>query len=51
MASLHSIQEVLNDPLIKCKLAKYVWWLSYDHAIKALIRTFTSILVNLEREA
>ena len=51
MASLHSIQEVLNDPHIKCKLAEYVRWLSHDHAIKALIRTFPSILVSLDREA
>ena len=51
MASLHAIQEVLNDPLIKCKLAKDVRWLSHDNAIKALIRTFPSILVSLDREA
>ena len=40
MVSLHSIQEVLNDPLIKHKLAKDVQWLSHDYAIKALMHTF-----------
>lgn len=51
MANLHAIQEVLNDPVIKCKQAKDVRWLSHDNAIKALIRTLPSILVSLEREA
>ena len=51
MASLHAIQEVLNDPVIKCKQAKDVRWLSHDNAIKALIRTLPSILVSLDREA
>ena len=51
MANLHLIQEILNDPLIKCKLAKDVRWLSHDIAIKALIRTLPSILVSLDRES
>ena len=51
MASLHAIQEVLNDPVIKYKQAKDVYWLSHDNAIKALIRTLPSILVSLDREA
>ena len=38
MANLHSIQEILDDPVIKCKQAKDVRWLSHDNAIKALIR-------------
>ena len=33
MASVHAIQEVLDDPTIKCKLAKDVRWLSHDTAI------------------
>ena len=51
MANLHVIQEILNDPLIKCKLAKDVRLLSHDNAIKALIRCLPSILVSLKREA
>ena len=51
MANLHAIQEILNDPQIKCKQAKDVRWLSHDNAIKALIRSLPSILVSLDREA
>lgn len=51
MANLHAIQDILNDPQIKCKQAKDVRWLSQDNAIKALIRTLPSILVSLEWEA
>ena len=51
MANLHAIQEVLDDPSIKCKLAKDVRWLSHDMAIKAVLRTLPSLLVNLDREA
>ena len=51
MANLHAIQEILNDPLIKCKLAKDVRRLSHDNAIKALVRCLPSILVRLDREA
>ena len=51
MASLHSIQEVLNDPSIKCKQAEDVRWLSHDMAIKAVICTLSSILVSLNCEA
>ena len=51
MASLHAIQEILNDPLIKCKLVKDVRWLSHDNAIKAVIRCLPSLLVSLDREA
>ena len=36
MANLHAIQEILNDPVIKCKQAKDVRWLSDDNAIRAL---------------
>ena len=50
MANLHAIQELLNDPQIKCKQAKYVRWLSHDNAIKALIRSLP-ILISLDREA
>ena len=50
MGNLHAIQEVLNDPLIKCKLAKYVRWLSHDNAIKALVHCLPSILVTVASE-
>lgn len=33
MANLHKIQEILNDPIVKCKLVKDVRWLSHDMAI------------------
>ena len=51
VANLHAIQEVLNDPSIKCKLAKDVRWLPYDMAIKAVIRTLPFLLVSLNHEA
>jgi len=51
MANLHAIQEVLNDPVIKCKQTKDVRWLSHDNAFKALIHSLPSILVSLDREA
>ena len=51
MANLHAIQEILNDPQIKCKQAKDVCWLAHSNAIKALIRSLPSILVSLDKEA
>ncbi len=51
MASLHAIQEILNDPVIKCKQAKDVRWLSHDKAIKAIVSSLPSLLVSLDREA
>ena len=51
MDNLHDIQNMLNDPQIKCKQAKDVHWLSHDNAIKTLIRTLPVILVSLNREA
>ena len=51
MAGLHAIQEVLDQPMIKCKEAKDVRWLSHDMAIKAVIRTYPAILISLDREA
>ena len=50
-ASLQTIQEVLNNPVIKCKQAKDVRWLSHENAIKAVVRTLPSLLVSLDREA
>lgn len=51
LAGLYAIQEVLNDPIIKCKEAKYVCWLSHLNGIKAVIRTLLSLFVSLDREA
>lgn len=51
MAGLHTIQEILNDPIIKLKEAKDVRWLSHEHAIKALIRILPSLITSLERAA
>lgn len=51
LAGLHAIQGMLNDPIIKCKEAKDVRWLSHENAIKAVIRTLPSLLVSLDREA
>ena len=44
-ACLQTIQEVLNDPVIKCKQAKD------ENAIKAVVRTLPSLPVSLDREA
>ena len=51
MAGRHAIQKVLDQPTLKRKKAKGVLWLSYDVAIKAVIPTYPSILVSLDREA
>ena len=51
MAGLHTIQEVLEQPTLKCKAAKDVRWLSHDMAIKAIIRTHPAILMSLDHEA
>ena len=51
MAGLHAIQEVLDQPTLKCKEAKDVRWLSHDMAIKSIIRTYPALLVSLDREA
>ena len=52
MANLYdATQEVLNDPSIKCKLAKDIRWLSHDMAIKAVIRTLPSLCASLDLEA
>ena len=51
LAGLRAIQDVLNDPQIKCKEAKDVRWLSHGNAIKAIVRTLPSLLTSLEREA
>ena len=50
IANLHAIHEVLDDPSIKCMLAKDVRWLSHDIAIKAVLRILPSLLVSLDRE-
>lgn len=42
---------MLNDPIIKCREAKDVRWLSHQHAIKAVVRTLPSLFVSLDREA
>jgi hypothetical protein len=51
MASLHTIQGILNDPQIKCKQAKDVRWLSHDNAVKTLVRALPSVLISLDRES
>ena len=50
-SGLHAIQEVLSDPVIKCKEAKDVRWLSHEHAVKAILRTLPSLITSLDREA
>ena len=47
MAGLHAIQEVLDQPMLKCKKEKNVHWLSHDMAIKAVICTYPGILLVL----
>jgi len=51
LAGLHAILKVLNDPIIKCREAKDVRWLSHQQAIKAVVRTLPSLFVSLDREA
>ena len=51
MAGLHTIQEILNDPVIKLRAAKDRRWHSHEHVIKAVIRILPSLITSLEREA
>ena len=51
MVGLHTIEEILNDPVIKLKEAKDVRWLSHEHAIKAVICILPSLITSLERKA
>jgi hypothetical protein len=50
-SGLHAMQEVLNDPVIKCKEAKDVRWLPHEHAVKAILRTLPSLITSFDREA
>ena len=51
MANLHVIQHLLNNPSIKCKLAKDIRWLSHESATNTTVRCLPSLLASLEREA
>ncbi len=50
-ASLHEFQKELDLPVLKLKEAKHVRWLSYDAAVKAFLRSYPAIVLELEREA
>ena len=50
-ASLHAIQEVLNDPSIKCKQAKDSIGYHTRMLLRLVVRTLPSLLVSLDREA
>ena len=50
-AGLRSIQEVLDDPLLKLTQAKDVRWLPHKKAVSHLRQCFSSVIVCLEREA
>lgn len=50
-ASLKSIQEVLDDPILKTKAAGDTRWLSHDRAVSTLRRILPAAIVHMEEEA
>ena len=49
-ASLHQIQEVMEEPVLCLKKAVHTRWLSHNKAVTAICRTLPSLLTTLERE-
>ena len=49
-ASLHQIQEVMEESVLCLKKAIHTRWLSHDKAVTAIRRTLPSLLTTLERE-
>ena len=45
------LQNVLNSPSVRLKQAKDVRWLSHQQAVEAVRKSFTAIILSLEREA
>ena len=50
-AGLKSIQDLLDDPLLKLSEAKDVRWLSHEKAVDHLHKCLKSVVTSLEREA
>ena len=50
-AGLKEMQEMLGDPQLKIKEAKFVRWLSHEKAIATVVRVFPSLLSSLKAEA
>ena len=48
---MHNIQLLLEQEQTKLKEPKFVRWLSHDAAVKALIKSLSSVVAALEREA
>lgn len=48
-AALHSIQEILEEPVLCLKRAVYTRWLSHDKAVSSIRRTLYSLFTTLER--
>ncbi|KAM5180722.1 zinc finger protein 862-like [Mantella aurantiaca] len=51
MAGLTEIQNILNIPQIKLKMASDTRWLSHDSAVQSLRQCMMSVIAALEREA
>ena len=49
-ASLHQIQEVMEEPVLCLKKAIHTRWLSHDKAVTAIRHTLPSLLTTLERK-
>ena len=50
-AGLKEMQEMLGDPQLKIKEAKFVRWLSHEKAVATIVRVFPSLLSSLKAEA
>ena len=48
---MHNFQLLLEQEQTKLKEPKFVCWLSHDAAVKALIKSLSSVVAALEREA
>lgn len=48
--SLHASQEAMDLPVIKFKLPKDVWCLLYDGAVKASLKCYPAVILELERQ-
>ena len=48
---MKQIQELLGDPQLKIKEAKFVRWLSHEKAVSTIVKVFPSLLTSLKAEA
>ena len=47
--TLHEVQKVLEDPLLRYKLLYDIWWLSFFSAVSTVKRTLRSLLTYFEQ--